>query len=59
VSTDQYRAAKVQALLEERAGYVARDLPDRVAAVDEQLRLLGTTGAPPAKRATTRSKKAK
>lgn len=33
--------ASIQALLRERAGYVARNLPDRVAQVDAQLVLLG------------------
>lgn len=31
----------VAALLRERAGYVTRELPDRVAEVDEQLKLRG------------------
>ncbi|MFA7117113.1 MAG: hypothetical protein WC140_07805 [Bacteroidales bacterium] len=31
----------VAALLREREGYLSRDLPDRVALVDEQLRLRG------------------
>ncbi|MER5882714.1 hypothetical protein ABT160_02680 [Streptomyces sp. NPDC001941] len=34
----------VAALLRERAGYVARGLDDRVAAVDEQLALRGYSG---------------
>lgn len=33
--------ASIHALLRERAGYVARNLPDRVAQVDAQLVLLG------------------
>ena len=39
------RAAAVRALTDERAGYVARDLPDRVAQVDAELARL--QGAPP------------
>lgn len=31
----------IQSLLRERAGYVLRDLPDRVAAVDAELARLG------------------
>jgi hypothetical protein len=31
----------IQSLLEERKGYVARNLPDRVASVDASLRELG------------------
>lgn len=32
---------RIRALLEERRGYVLRDLPDRVAAVDAELTRLG------------------
>ncbi|SEG44847.1 hypothetical protein SAMN04489712_105274 [Thermomonospora echinospora] len=42
----------VAALLRERAGYVQRGLDDRVAAVDEQLKLRGHT--PPDQDATLR-----
>ena len=35
--------AMIAALREERAGYVLRGMTDRVAAVDEQLKLLGVT----------------
>lgn len=53
--TDQQRKAHIQALLRERAGYVARGLADRVAQVDEQLAHLGAQGAAPAARAVRRS----
>jgi len=43
---------QVAALLNERRGYVARGLDDRVAGVDEQLRLLGQE--PPAQRRRVR-----
>lgn len=36
------------ALLRERAGYVQRNLPDRVAAVDAELARLGEPAPPPA-----------
>ncbi|WP_219512750.1 hypothetical protein [Nonomuraea ceibae] len=50
----------IAALLRERAGYVQRGMTDRVAQVDEQLKLRGHTppaaddseGAPPADRST-------
>ena len=35
------QAETIAALLEERRGYVVRNLPDRVKAVDEQLARLG------------------
>jgi len=38
--------AKIEALLRERAGYVARGLKDRVAAVDSALATLGHKVAP-------------
>ena len=46
--TKEERKAKIQALLEERAGYKQRNLPDRVAQVNEQLRLLGAEAKTPA-----------
>jgi hypothetical protein len=52
--TDEQRAAKIRALLEERAGYQQRGQTDRAAAVDAELRRLGAAGTPPAKRASTR-----
>jgi len=39
----------IRALLEERAGYVARRLPDRVTAVDDEIRRNG--GEPPVEEA--------
>ena len=42
---DEKQAAELAALLSERAGYVARGLTDRVAQVDEQIKLGG--GKPP------------
>lgn len=53
--TDEQREAKIRALLQERRGYVVRGLDDRVAQVDEQLRLLGAQGAAPAKRSEKRA----
>lgn len=44
--------AQIEALLIERAGYVARKLPARVAAVDESLRALGYKTAPKVETAT-------
>jgi len=41
----------IDALLEERRGYVARGLANRVAAVDAQLALLGHKVAKPTERA--------
>lgn len=55
--TDEQIKAKVAGLLEERRGYLARGLTDRVAAVDAELKRLGSAGSPPAKRATRRTKK--
>jgi hypothetical protein len=37
--------ALIESLKRERAGYVQRDLPDRVAAVDAELKRLGHTRA--------------
>lgn len=56
--TDEQRAAKVRALVEERSGYMAQDLQDRVAAVDEELRRLGGQAQTPVLRATKRVVKA-
>ena len=42
---DERVRAEIAALLVERAGYVARRLPDRVAAVDAQIKARG--GKPP------------
>lgn len=42
------QAETIAALLDERRGYVARGLADRVKAVDEQLALLGHKVAPEA-----------
>lgn len=52
--TDKERKNLIGALLAERAGYLARGLEERAAAVDEQLRLLGAQGETPARRATRR-----
>lgn len=43
---------QIEALLAERAGYVVRRLPARVAAVDEALRALGYKSAPTVETAT-------
>ena len=45
---------RIRALLEERRGYVLRNLPERIAAVDAELAALGyreTTTASPAENA--------
>ena len=49
------RADYVRALQEERAGYAARGLDDRVAEVDAQLARLAPTDAAPAKRSTRKA----
>lgn len=54
--TDEERKAKIEALMEERRGYMVRGLTDRVAEVDAQLQAFGAEGAPKAKRAQKRSK---
>lgn len=38
--------AQIEALRRERAGYLVRNLPDRVAAVDAELQRLGVTPSP-------------
>lgn len=53
--TDEQRAAKIAALLEERRGYQERGLTDRAAAVDAELARLGAEGKPKAKRAARRA----
>ena len=52
--TDQERAGKIRALLEERRGYVLRGEQSRVDLVDKALRDMGHEGTPPVKRAETR-----
>lgn len=52
--TEQERAGKIRALIEERRGYEARGEQSRVDLVDKSLRDLGAEGTPPAKRAATR-----
>lgn len=47
-------AAKIKALLRERSYCEQRKLPDRLAAIDAELRRLGHEGAAPAKRAERR-----
>jgi hypothetical protein len=55
--TNEESARYVAALLEERRGYAARGLTDRVEAVDAELRRLGAQGKSPAKRSEKRGKK--
>lgn len=57
--TEEQRAGKIRALVEERRGYVARGLPDRVAQVDAALRELGAEGVAPAQRAEKRPSRVK
>jgi hypothetical protein len=52
--SDEERAGKIRALLEERAAYEQRGNPTGVAEVDAQLRLLGAEGTPKAQRAAKR-----
>lgn len=52
--TDEQRAAKIRALIEERRGYEMRGEQSRVDLVDKELRELGAEGVPPARRATRR-----
>ena len=52
--TEEERDSKIRALLEERRGYETRHLDARVAAVDAELRRLGDTSVPAAKRSTKR-----
>lgn len=56
--TDEQRAAKIEALLEERRGYAIHGLTDQVAEVDAELKRLGAEGTTPAKRAAKRKKSA-
>lgn len=43
VAADDARDAQVRALQREREGYVLRDMPDRLKAVDAELKRLGFT----------------
>jgi high-affinity nickel permease len=52
--TDEQRAAKITALVEERRGYVLCGDTDHVAAVDAELRRLGAEGAPAVAKAAKR-----
>jgi hypothetical protein len=53
--TDEQRAARIAALIRERDGYLARGLAERAEQVSSELRSLGHTAQPPAKRAQRRS----
>lgn len=59
----QDQQKQIEALQAERRGYVARKLPDRVKAIDEQLRALGVsaretaTAVPNEERATVETPK--
>ena len=52
--TEQERAGKIRALLEERRGYEARGEQSRVDLVNKALRDLGAEGVPPVQRAAKR-----
>lgn len=52
--TDEQRAAKIRALIEEREGYRRRGEQSRVDLVDKALRDLGAQGAPAVERAARR-----
>lgn len=52
--TEQERAGKIRALLEERRGYENRGEQSRVDLVNKSLRDMGAEGAPPAQRAAKR-----
>jgi hypothetical protein len=53
--SDEERAGKIRALLEERHGYEQRGDTVGVSDVDTQLRLLGAEGTPKAQRAAKRT----
>lgn len=52
--TDEERAGKIRALLEERAGYVQRGQSERAAQVDAELARIGHQAAKPVERAEKR-----
>ena len=52
--TSEQIAQRIAALLEEKAGYIARGLEDRAWQVELELRRLGAGGRPPHARATKR-----
>ena len=52
--TEDQRAARIRALIEERRGYELRGEQSRVDLVDKALRDLGAEGAAPVKRAEKR-----
>lgn len=52
--TNEQRKAYITALLDERRGYEARGLAEKVAAVDDELRRVGFDAGPPAKRSEKR-----
>jgi len=52
--TEQERAGKIRALLEERRGYENRGEQSRVDLVNKALRDMGAEGVPPAQRAAKR-----
>lgn len=59
IKTDEQKAESIANLIEERRGYVARGLDDRVKAVDEQLKRYGYEAKPPAARAVKRAPRPK
>lgn len=54
-TTKEETKLMIEALLEERRGYVMRDDKGGIEAVDKRLRELGAEGKAPAKRATKRA----
>lgn len=52
--TDEQRAIKIKALIEERDGAARKGRDDLVAQIDDQLRRIG--GEPPARRAAKRKR---
>lgn len=54
--TKEDEKATISALLKERRGYVQRGDEERVKQVDAELRRLGASAEPKAKRATKRAK---
>ena len=57
--TNEQRTSQIRALLEERRGYEARGLTDRVNDVNTELTLIGYEGAPVATRAEKRPRSLK
>lgn len=53
--TDNEREATIKALIDERRSPLATNNPQRLAAIDRELKQLGATGTAPAKRTERRT----